>query len=232
MLAYREPRYVRTLSLLNALALLPNVKVYVAINRKKRCWRYIETMWQVWWIKQRYHPDCYLLGFRGHELFWPLRWLIGQKPLIFDSLMSPHAALRDDRKFGRLGGIISYPWYFVEKALLRRADSVLTDTQLHVEFLTNHFQLCHSSIHAVPIGAVYRSLVHSHNSELPNQPFKVLFYGSFLPLHGMEVILRAVALLSDLPIFLLSLAVVAVVSLNFKDYVGHCNCKSWSILDG
>lgn len=201
VLAYREPRYIRTVSLLNALALLPEVKVYVAINESKGWWRYIETLWQVWWIKQRYHPDCYLLGFRGHEIFWPLRWLIGRKPLIFDSLMSPHAALRDDHKSGWLGSLISYPWYFIEKALLQRANNVLTDTQLHVEFLANHFQLCHSSIHAIPIGAVDRSVVCSRDLEIPNQPFKVLFYGSFLPLHGMTVILRAAALLRDLPIF-------------------------------
>jgi glycosyltransferase involved in cell wall biosynthesis len=200
VLAYRDPHYIRTLSLLDALALLPNVELYIAINRSRGCWRYIETLWQVLSIKQRYRPDCYLLGFRGHELFWPLRWLIGRKPLIFDSLMSPHAALSEDRKFGCLGRIISYPWYFVEKALLRRADSVLTDTQLHVEFLANRFQLCRSSIYAVPIGAVDRSL-HSRDLQLVNQPFKVLFYGSFLPLHGMIVILRAAALLRDLPIF-------------------------------
>ncbi len=201
VLSYRDPRYIRTLSLLNALALLPDVKVYIAINRNQGCWRYIETLWQVWRIKKHYHPDCYLLGFRGHELFWPLRWLIERKPLIFDSLMSPHAALHDDHKFGLLGDIISYPLYFVEKAILRRADKVLTDTKLHADFLANHFQLCRPDIHTVPIGAIDRASNYFYNLKSNNQSFKVLFYGSFLPLHGITVILKAAALLRSLPIF-------------------------------
>lgn len=200
VLAYREPRYIRTLSLLNALALLPEIKVYIAINKNKGWWRYFETLWQVWWIQRRYHPDYYLLGFRGHELFWPLRWLIGRKPLIFDSLMSPHAALCDDRKFGWLGSVFGYPWYFVEKIILQQADRVLTDTRLHVEFLANRFQLHRSRIYVVPIGAVEHQRI-LQNSLDQNDQFFILFYGSFLPLHGIKVILQAAALLRDLPIY-------------------------------
>ena len=201
VLSYRDPRYIRTLSLLNGLALLPDVEVYVAINQSKGLWRYIDTLFQVWRIKRRYYPDCYLLGFRGHELFWLLRWLIGRKPLIFDSLMSPHSALRDDRKLGWLGSVISHPWYFLEKAILHQADSVLTDTRLHVEFLADHFNLCRSSIYAVPIGALDRLPIDSNRSEPSDKKFNVLFYGSFLPLHGIAIILRAAAMLRHLPIF-------------------------------
>lgn len=197
VLSYREPRYIRTRTLLEALERLPGIEVYTAINRRRDFWRYFETLWQLWQIRRRYHPDCYLLGFRGHEIFWPV-YLIADKPLIFDSLMSPFAAMRDDRKFGRSGATLSGFWYFVERSILRRADSILTDTRLHEQFLSECFQLPQMKIHAVPVGAVETIPIASSRTD---QFFNVLFYGSFLPLHGMGIILQAAALLRDYPIY-------------------------------
>jgi glycosyltransferase involved in cell wall biosynthesis len=124
-------------------------------------------------------------------------YLIGGKPIIFDSLMSPYAALREDRKFGRTGAVLGRLWYFIERSLLRHSDSIITDTRLHTRFLSECFQLPSAKIHAVPVGAVETISV---TSPVADQSFNVLFYGSFLPLHGMDIILRAAGLLRDEPI--------------------------------
>lgn len=196
VLSYRDPCYIRTKTLLEALGQLPEVEVYTAINRSHGFWRYFETVLQLWHIRRRHNPDCYLLGFRGHEIFWFL-YLFGGKPIIFDSLMSPYAALREDRKFGHTGTVFSGLWYFIERYLLHHTDSIITDTHLHEQFLSECFQLPSAKIHTVPVGAVEIIPVSSVSAD---QSFNVLFYGSFLPLHGMDIILKAADLLRDEPI--------------------------------
>src|SRR5690606_33751990 len=65
--------YQRTRSLLAALRALPGVECYTAINSSKGLHRYRETLARVADIRRLYRPDLYLLGFRGYELYWPLK---------------------------------------------------------------------------------------------------------------------------------------------------------------
>ncbi len=198
ILAYRQPNYIRTQTLLQALQHLPQVKLVTAINRRRGVLRYWDTLRQLWQLRQCEQPDVYILGFRGHELFWPVRWLTRSKPLIFDSLLSPTAALIDEQKQGKLGVQIGRWLMPFERAILQRADLVLTDTQLHVRFLCQRFQLPPAKVQALPVGA--DESLPSLPARVDNTRFEVLFYGSFLPLHGMDIMLQAAAQLRDQPI--------------------------------
>jgi hypothetical protein len=100
ILAYRQPNYVRTNSLLQALRQLENTTVLTAINRYSSFTRYIDTLWQLITIRWKYQPDYYVLGFRGHEIFWFVKFITFGKPIIFDSLLSPSATLLEERKKG------------------------------------------------------------------------------------------------------------------------------------
>jgi len=200
ILCYRDPNYIRSVSLLRALEACPNVEVVVARNTSRGPWRYIETWRALRRIRATNAPDIYILGFRGHEIFSPVYRMINGAPLVFDALMSPFAALREERKAGLLGRLLAPLVYQFERRMLLRADLVLTDTRLHADFYARTFALPETKVLALPVGAVEpdSNAVTSTLSE--RSPFSVLFYGSFLPLHGIEVIVAAAALLRDLPI--------------------------------
>lgn len=200
VLAYRAPDYIRTESLLKALSACPNVQLSVARNTTHGLGRYIETWRAVRRLRAREAPDVYVLGFRGHEFFWAMRWLSGGKPLLFDALMSPYAALHDERKTSVTRRALAWLLYPLERSTLRHADIVLTDTQLHAEFYAREFGVSTSSLCAVPIGAIDAPVTLSENVVADREMFRVLFYGSFLPLHGIDVILEATKKLVDLPI--------------------------------
>jgi len=200
VLAYRAPHYIRTESLLKALRACPNVKLSVARNTRTGIGRYIETWRALRRLRIRSAPDVYVLGFRGHEFFWPLRWLSEGKPLLFDALMSPYAALRDERKGNLARRVLARLLYPIERSAMRHADLVLTDTQLHVDFYARTFGLPVQHFFALPVGAVELATNAEVSPQGGHKPFSVLFYGSFLPLHGMAVIIAAAALLTDLPI--------------------------------
>ncbi len=204
VLSYRAPDYIRTRSILRALRQIPDVDLHEAINTSTGIPRYLETFRKTQEIKKKYDPDVYFLGFRGHEFYWPLRHLVGNKPIILDALMSPYASLSRERKFGGLGVAAASAWRFLENSILNDANVVLTDTTPHLHFYQQEFSLPSRKILAMPVGAEEsRKKIDSTQYKTPVQPqseMSILFYGSFLPLHGIEIILQAASLLRDLPI--------------------------------
>lgn len=204
VLSYRAPDYIRTRTILRALRQIPGVNIYEAINTVTGIARYFETFRKTREIKTEYDPDIYILGFRGHEFYWPLRGLVGDKPIILDALMSPYASLSRERKFGIPGVAAASAWRILERGILNDADVVLTDTTPHLQFYQQEFLLPSGKLLALPVGAEESSAdVHptQYNSPAKSEDeMSVLFYGSFLPLHGIDIILEAASLLKDLPI--------------------------------
>ena len=197
-LAYRAPDYIRGRSLQQALASLPGVELHRAVNDDPGWRRYAQTLGQLRRIRREQDPAIYLLGFRGHEIFWPVRWLTRNRTLLFDSLMSPSTALLEENKHGAPGRWLSHPLSWLEGRILRAADGVLTDTQAHRQLLIQRFGLDERRVYVLPVGADETPLPHPPRQ--PDAPLQVLFYGSFLPLHGIPVLEQALTMLRDRPL--------------------------------
>lgn len=198
VLAYRAPGYIRTRSLLAALNSLPDVECHTAINTCTGLGRYRDTLTQVARIERQHRPDLYILGFRGLELYWPLRRLIGNRPLILDAMMSPSLALAEEKQYGLAGKLVSRLTTPIEKGILRNADLVLTDTNAHLEAFQQRYQLSTAQLATLPVGAVETAPTAQNPGHAPR--LRVLFYGSFLPLHGLDSIILACRNLKDLPL--------------------------------
>ncbi len=195
IVSYRDPGYVRTRTTRAALASINSCRVFDATNRKRGLLRYFETLAKVATIRWRYNPRVYLLGFRGHELFLFVRLLTLGKPLIFDEFMSPSDALINEKKAGftgRIAGVMLHP---IEWLTLRLSRRVLTDTFSHQRFIAARFGVAQERIDVLYVGATPTDCVPDH---VPTAgPLRVLFYGTFLPLHGMDVLLHACKLVAN-----------------------------------
>jgi len=198
--AYRATSYIRGATLRAALASADSVSLSLAMNRSGGIGRYREAIRDLLKAKRESDPGIYILAFRGHEIAWLVRRLTRGRLLVFDAMMSPYAALAEERKFGPLGRLFAMLWKPFERAALTRADAVLTDTQVHSRYFQSRFHVPASKIIVVPVGAV-EPPVGSHDPAPSNGALRILFYGSFLPLHGIDVILDAADMLRDLPIF-------------------------------
>ena len=97
------------------------VVLYQARNTARGFRRYFQTLAALIAVRLKFNPDVYLLGFRGHEFYWPLRHLVGEKPIILDALMSPYASLSNERKHGPLGAIGATGWRLIEQSILNDA---------------------------------------------------------------------------------------------------------------
>lgn len=198
VLSYRSPDYIRSSSLVSALGNLEEIILFKAINDSTGPARYLETLAKVKRIHKAHKPDIYILGFRGHELYWPLKTIIGSTPIIFDVMMSPSLALAQENQYGRLGKIASWITTPIEKKMLHDCALILTDTQAHADIFSSFYQLSPSKVKPIPVGAIEDA--PTMNNPGMNERLKIIFYGSFLPLHGFDYIAQAFFQLKHLPI--------------------------------
>ena len=198
--AYRAPSYIRGYALRQALASTGVVSLALAMNRSSGIRRYREAIHDLLQAKRASKPGIYILAFRGHEIAWLVRRLTRGRLFVFDAMMSPYAALAEERKLGTPGRLLAALWKPFERAALAHADAILTDTQAHSRYFQSRFGVPASKIIVVPVGAVEPPAAF-HQPARRNDSLRILFYGSFLPLHGIDIILDAADLLRELPVF-------------------------------
>ena len=208
VLSYRAPRYVRSEAIIQALEKIPGIELFIARNNKIGISRYLETFLKFIKIRIFENPDLYIIGFRGHEIYWLLKLFIIKKKIIFDEMMSPWSAFTGEKHGYPRNKLLSRVLYGIEKGILHDSDIVITDTEAHVDYLSKTFHLEKNRLKEVPVGTDENLFVPKKGTikdtqGLANRPFMVFFYGNFLPLHGVEVILESAALLHDLPIVFL-----------------------------
>lgn len=86
-----------------------------------------------------------------------------------------------------------------ERRCFAQADTVLADTQLHAAYFRDVLLTPETDITIVPVGAE-ENLFKPQQGNPPNRNYvEVLFYGSFIPLQGPQVIIEAARLTQDHP---------------------------------
>lgn len=140
-------------------------------------------------------PDIiWVPSFRQRDFFAAChfaRWW--RVPLVFDPLISSY----DKRvfEFNKLpkGSFRARRLKAWEQKMFKSADVVLADTSLHKEFFEHELGANSENCFVVPVGA-NQQLFTSQSFHQPNTPPEAFFYGSFLPLHGVETIIEAARL--------------------------------------
>jgi len=82
-------------------------------------------------------------------------------------------------------------WNFrIDRWAFKLSDLVLADTQAHKEYYCQKYGLTPDKVAVLPVG--YDDTLFAPTKTINrNKHFTVLFYGSFLPLHGVEVMIQA-----------------------------------------
>lgn len=201
ILSYRFPDYPRSTSLINAMRRMRGTVVFEAVNSSRGWRRYFETLARLIHCRLKERPAYYILGFRGYEIFWIVRFLTAGRVLIIDHMMSPYDSLLNERKTLRKGSLLEAFIYRYERGILRFSDHVLTDTESHRRYFADLFSIPPEKIATVPVGtdeALFRPRLKAGYDG--DSRFHVFFYGSFQPLHGIPVILEAARLLCGKPV--------------------------------
>lgn len=155
----------------------------------------------IWRYLRMPRHDLVLVGYLGQLdvlVVHPFARLRGI-PVVWDTFLSLHDTVVDDRALVGPRSPVAHLLYAWEWLALRAADVLLVDTHAHGRFFTERFHLGQRRVARVLVGVEPRAFFPRSASERERRPgpYRVLFYGQFIPLHGLETIARAARLCGD-----------------------------------
>jgi glycosyltransferase involved in cell wall biosynthesis len=150
------------------------------------------------WNVMKEKPDAVYVPFLGHWTL-PLTWRLARKqkiPIVFDAFLSLYDTEVCDRK--RLPRWHPKAWFlwWTDWLCCRLCDVVLLDTEEHKQYFAHRYKIPAEKILALPIGC-RTDLFTPGKAPAHREECIVAFHGTFIPLQGIDTILRAARLLQD-----------------------------------
>ncbi len=118
-----------------------------------------------------------------------------KKPLFFDPLISRYESKINDYKTAARWSIHALSNYLADKRALNAADIVFADTQEHKKFFCEKYRIPEEKVKVLYVGYNAHDFSPEEKETKENGRIKVGFYGSFIPLHGIDVIIGAANIL-------------------------------------
>ena len=118
------------------------------------------------------------------------------KPVLVDSFICLYDTIVFDRKMISESTLTARAIHLLEKRTLTSAQGVLIDTDVQRECLITRYHLPEEQVHVLPVGLdeqVWTSLPQ----QFMGDKFVVLFWGTFIPLHGIDTLIDAAILLDS-----------------------------------
>jgi glycosyltransferase involved in cell wall biosynthesis len=147
----------------------------------------------LWWRFRRLStpPDWIIVGYPGFLDAHLARWLARGKPIALVSFISLFDTIVADREKVDPGSIMARLLRHLDRAAFQAADAVLVETNVQGRHYAETFGL--------EAERFVRSFVGEDDVEFPfrpggprgNEPMQVLFFGTYVPLHGIETIIDA-----------------------------------------
>ena len=144
------------------------------------------------------HFNAVIVGYPGYFDIIPAKIysILKRTPLIFNIHISLYETLVIDRQFFQEKTILAKILKWYDRVTIKLADAVIVDTQAHCNFFSRLYHLPVGKFRRVFIGAdpVFKPVKADKHSAVT-----VIFYGTFIPLQGIEYIVRAAKLLQEEP---------------------------------
>ena len=146
-------------------------------------------------------PDAvWVPCFRQRDMAAARRWCDSHRvPLIFDPLISAYDKQVWERFKLQDGSPAAQKLLAWERGLFAKADRVIADTPSHARFFSGTLGVQEERVSIVYVGAD-ETLFRPAPERAPGFPVDVLFYGSFIPLHGANTIIEAARIYQGPPV--------------------------------
>lgn len=143
--------------------------------------------------------DALVVGYIGQMdmiVLGSLARLMG-RPVIFNPLVSLTDTLIEDRQRLSSRGLPGRLIGLVDRISMRLATVVLADTEQNAAFFAERFGVDPERLAVVQVGVPEEIFQPVERPSTRIGPLDVLFVGKFIPLHGVDTIIRAAALLQQ-----------------------------------
>ena len=172
---------------------LNNVELFEIRKHGNNPLRYLKALARLFLNRKKF--DVVLVNFRGHEMM-PFVPLLSGKPVVYDAFISAYNTVCEDHGMFGINSLPCKFLFWLDKHNCMKADAVLLDGKAHKEYFTETFGIEGDKIKVLYLGAD-SVFAEAKGRENKKNTFNVLWYGSYLPLHGMEHCIEAAGLLRN-----------------------------------
>lgn len=149
--------------------------------------------------------DVVVVGYLGHLdvlVLWLFALLRGV-PIVWDAFLSLYETVVEDRKLVSPKHPLAFFIFLWEWLACRAVDRIILDTRAHADYFVQQFHVLANRTGVVFVGVetdAFPALLQSKRERDIEDLFTVLFYGQFIPLHGIETIIQAAQQTKNEPI--------------------------------
>lgn len=162
--------------------------------------RLIKVYWNILTASVKKY-DIIFVGF-APQLILPLfAWKFKNKEIIIDFFISVYDTMVNDRKKFKDKGLCGRLCKWLDTKCIKCGQYIISDTKTHGDYFAHEFGVERSKINTLYLKAD-RSIYYPRQQLKPEDikdKFTVLYFGSVLPLQGIEVIMEAMNRLKDIP---------------------------------
>ena len=138
------------------------------------------------------------VGYFGHlDMFFAKLFSIltfRRKKIIFDAFISLYDTMVSDRKMLKENSFFSKIVFWLDKLSCWFADTVILDTNAHIDFFHKTFNVPKEKMVRI-FASADEDIFYAREIDKENDKFNVLFIGKYTPLHGIEYIVEAAEIL-------------------------------------
>ncbi len=163
---------------------------------------YLFRILHVWLkiLKKRISKDSIVfIGFEPQFVLPFIGFKFKKNYVIIDFFISVYDTLICDRKKFKDGGLVSKFSHWMDEKTIRKAGHIISDTKAHSQFFESEFGGNPDDFETIYLEAdksIYFPRPQNKPEEL-KEKFVVLYFGSILPLQGVDVVLDSIRELKD-----------------------------------
>lgn len=136
--------------------------------------------------------DEIFIGFAPQLILPFMNHKFRKKYITIDFFISVYDTFVDDRKRVRSNSIIAKIMHYIDQKTLFLADSIIADTNAHADYFSKEFGVGRDKIETYYLEAD-KSIYHPQIVKRPtslNDKCIVLYFGSILPVQGVDIVLK------------------------------------------
>ena len=140
--------------------------------------------------------DIIIVGYIGHLDMYLAKIFayFGRKKLVFNPLISLYDTVISDRGYFNQSSLKAHFMRFLDRSACMMADMVLLDTESQIQYFKYDLDLPKINFKRLFVGAD-DEVFYPVDSKQAEDKFDVMFFGKFIPLHGIRKIIEAANIL-------------------------------------
>ena len=156
----------------------------------------IKSFWRLFQKHRKVKYDILILPLWWGAIQLPMLKIISRKPIMYFGQGSPYDELVNDRKKIKSDSITARLFFLFEKMVCRWSDLITKESQAEIDYYTKEIGVGAEKFRVLLLSAD-ESKFPVCEIKKPEKIFQVLYFGTFIPLHGVDVIIECAKILSQ-----------------------------------